>query len=191
MSRGARRLRASIAALGVLMLAGCADARRSSSGTPVAPRPSVEARTFVAAHAPIDHTVSGECFTASITVDDPRAYRCLAGSALADPCFVTDRPDSVVCFADPWTPGIRLTLAVALPAITGAPIATRPWALELANGARCVVLTGTVVRTGGAVLVYGCGQGAGATSPGRENTVRYGRSGAPLRAVMVRVTWAA
>jgi hypothetical protein len=108
----------------------------------------------------ISGTTSGNCWTASIAVDVAGAYRCFAGNQILDPCFAPAgqaAPLQLACVASPWAPAIQLTLTSPLPTggqRSGDPI--RPWALELANGARCVSSTGTVPAVQGVNLEYYC-----------------------------------
>jgi hypothetical protein len=113
-------------------------------------------------------------------VPQPHAYRCLSGNRLFDPCFASPaklRPRSVICYADPWSTGRRIRLTEPLGAAQ--PMAhPRPWAIRLANGARCLAVTGTVSLDRGVPLTYQCagGNGAGLTSEqGRLLVALYGR----------------
>ena len=144
---------------------------------------------------------SGSCWTGSISVPQAGAYRCLVGNTIADPCFA-DAPGSaatpatqVLCAADPWTPATVVTLTDALPKLTGSTRATGPWALELANGAHCVAVTGTVPLVGAVALQYTCGSPAGAgrlTTIGSLMSVQYSVTGdGPLQTVSVTTAWRA
>jgi hypothetical protein len=208
MRRGTGRLRAPIGVLAVLVLVLTACAGRSGppsysirdSRAPVS-QPAraaepVPVRTFApfAATAPaLARTLSGSCWTSSIAVSRPLAYRCFAGGEILDPCFARTRTDrSVACFVDPWTAGIRLDVARALPADGPIIGAARPWALELANGARCIAATGVVGRVGATVLLYRCGRAgaAGGPSAGLHPSVRFA-VGSSVTPVAVDVIWTA
>ena len=113
-----------------------------SSGAPVA---------GVTAHR------SGSCFTSSITVAARHAYRCFAGSEILDPCFArTAGAHTLTCYLNPWSGAIQLRVTAALPAGSAGPV-VRPWALELAGGSRCVVVTGTVDVVQQVPMTYRCG----------------------------------
>ncbi len=116
--------------------------------------------TGVAAHR------SGTCFTSSITVRDRFAFRCFAANQILDPCFAgSGSAQRLYCYADPWSKPTALRLTKALPAPVTVSAVTRPWALELVGGNRCLVLTGTVPEVHGISLGYRCDTGtAGLTS---------------------------
>jgi hypothetical protein len=197
-SRGTWRLRAPI--LGVfalLVLAGCAD---STPQVPAAPPPSptipaAQVKIFAPASTTVSRTVHGSCWTSSITVAASSAYRCYAGNTILDPCFAAaPAAREVSCYADPWASAVRVLLSAALP--KPAPLAvTHPWALELANGKRCVAATGVVTRLGNVALLYRCEHGGSASAPTTQHghtQVQYVPPGsrAPV-AVPVTVTWQA
>ncbi|MGH9129838.1 MAG: hypothetical protein ACRDY2_12995 [Acidimicrobiales bacterium] len=106
----------------------------------------------------------GSCFTGSIAVDSPDAWRCLIGNYLYDPCFASPSPASttLACVASPWSLVTLLKLDHALPLTyankAGGP--SYPWAFTLANGQRCVVGTGANGTVAGVTLDYYCGSGA-------------------------------
>ncbi|WP_211211885.1 hypothetical protein [Deinococcus apachensis] len=110
--------------------------------------------------------VGGSCFAASVASPTrPDAYRCSAGNRILDPCFapLNDRAP-LACSTDPWgANAVLLTRSGALPGRTRAaepnyPAGT-PWALELANGQRCVALTGATAPVAGLRVNYGCPDG--------------------------------
>lgn len=139
--------------------------------------------------------VTGTCWTTSIAVPVVGVYRCLAGNEILDPCFapaVDTAPPTLACFSDPWSPGTLLRLTGRLPADHPALTDGHPWALRLANDARCVTVTGTVPTLHGLALQYLCGADAVAgltDGPGAQLHVRYGPSGGPLRDVAVTADW--
>lgn len=104
-------------------------------------------------------TAPGSCFTTSLAAPAPTAYRCFGGNALLDPCFVSPVSDrTVACLATPWSRAQVLTLRTPPPA----PVRTgsgRYWALQLADGTRCVAATGTVPQVAGVDLSYSCADG--------------------------------
>lgn len=114
---------------------------------PHANGPSVTA-TQVTTYYPSDSKVtsgqSGSCFGASIASDRSDAFRCTAGNAILDPCFL-DGSNAVFCPAGvPPASGVLVNLTAPLPANTNsdAPGAAPPWAMQLSNGATCLVVTG-------------------------------------------------
>ena len=145
---------------------------------------------------PVADQHPGSCWTGSIAVPVAGAYRCIAGNQIYDPCFAPGAVTparSVACVSDPWSPAHVVTLTAALPKITPAPDLRPFWALELADGAHCVAVTGTVARVDDVDLGYVCG---GANAAGivvdddRHLVVAYGpESGPHLSRVAVRVAW--
>lgn len=146
---------------------------------------------------------SGTCWTTSISVPKPGVYRCLIDNAIGDPCFAAPSVSgsasspTVLCAVDPWTPAAVVTVTGTLPrpAGGGSGRSHGPWALELANGARCVTVTGTVPLIGAVPLEYSCGGGAGAgrlTTMASLMSVQYaaGADG-PLQTVDVTTAWSA
>jgi hypothetical protein len=105
---------------------------------------------------------SGECTGRSLTIGSP-GYRCKAGRWVLDPCWRSD--DGVVCAGFPWD-SVVSTIRVPpskFPALEHDVATTRPWAIELAGGARCRVLQSshTTVELRGQPLHvdYDCGDG--------------------------------
>jgi hypothetical protein len=197
-SRGTWRLRAPILGLGVaLVIAGCADsATRAPAASPArTPTPVAQAKVFVPVSTSPGRTLHGTCWTSSITVHSSAAYRCYAGNTILDPCFAATRSARVVtCYADPWSPGTSVLLTAALPKPAPLPV-THPWALELANGKRCVAATGVVNRVAGVPLLYHCQHGGAAGLPVTRDghtEVRYVAPGSRTAVpVAVSVTWQA
>lgn len=196
-SRGAWRLRATISALCVALVAGCAESRTPAAAPPTSaassPVPAVQAKVFVPALASVSRTAHGTCWTTSITVGSRDAYRCYAGNQILDPCFAASADaHSVICYADPWAPGVRLLFATKLPKPAQVTVA-HPWALQLANGKRCVAATGVVDRIGSLALLYHCRDGGEAGTPakhGAETDVRYLAPGTHATVVVpVAVVW--
>jgi hypothetical protein len=117
----------------------------------------------------------GDCFTGSFAVH--RAYRCIHGHLLEDPCFADpSRSRVVVCVRSPFARGvIRLRVSERLSNRFSA--STRQvWAIRLASGQRCVFFAGgaTSADSAGRRANYGCS--------GRQ-TILWGD---PIRS---RATW--
>lgn len=112
----------------------------------------------------------GHCWTDSVAVDRPDAWRCMAGNAIHDPCFTNpELKDAVICDADPARDkrGVILKLTKPLPA----PTSNRrpdplPWLLKLADGSICEVSTGTIALVGGQEVPYGCSDSRKCTDDG-------------------------
>jgi hypothetical protein len=145
---------------------------------------------------PVAAHVRGHCWTGSIVVSVPDAYRCLVGSEIDDPCFAPHQavtPATVACVPAPWSSAQVVTLTQALPKITPRGRAASPWAVLLANGARCVAATGTVQSVGKVALNLLCpgGTGAGGLDTSRPMwTVKYGAATTgELTDVAVAAAW--
>jgi len=113
--------------------------------------------------------VAGSCMSQSAASPTrPDAWRCSAGNAIHDPCFenVTGpSPKVLACAAQPWGGEIFLmNLDKPLPSAAHKPQfdlkSGMPWALELGNGQRCVILTGATAPVVGMRINYGCDTGA-------------------------------
>ena len=154
----------------VLLLAGCASHRstpaHAAARTTPAHSTQVTAMHTVAPWTASGHltvassgTAPGSCFTTSLAAPAPTAYRCFHGNALLDPCFESPTSDrTVACFATPWAKAQVLTLRTAPPAPTRSG-SGRLWALQLADGTRCIAATGTVPQVAGVDLSYSCSDG--------------------------------
>ena len=116
----------------------------------------------------ITEKVSGSCLASSVASPArPDAYRCTAGNAILDPCFAPlDDQAPLACARDPWSANVvsltrtgplpsNLRLAAADPYYAG----SMPWALELANGERCTMMTGATAPVAGLRINYGCAGG--------------------------------
>ena len=112
----------------------------------------------------------GHCWTDSIAVDRPAAWRCMAGNAIHDPCFTNpELKDAVICGADPARDerGFILKLTKPLPAPTSRRLPNpRPWLLKLADGSICGLSTGTIALVSGQEVPYGCSDSHKCTNDG-------------------------
>ncbi len=103
----------------------------------------------------------GNCWTQSISVSRADAYRCMVGNNIYDPCFTTGSR-RVACPLDlVRNEGIIIALR--------APLARNPsgndtaWAMLLADGVTCAVITGTEI----AGFPFGCGGRSICSAPKR------------------------
>lgn len=208
---GVRQTLAITAALAALVavVAGCASSSESGpartpgpTSTSGPPQPLTE-KTFTpynGENAPLVEVSArqdGSCWTGSIAVPDPAAYRCLAGNKILDPCFAPAHdtaPKSVMCMTDPWSAAREVRLTEPLPA--HGPLfgpQDRYWALELVTGAHCVAVTGTVPEISGVPMEYVCGSGQAAGALRRAGgtlVARFGSlTGSTLADVAVKVAW--
>ena len=111
----------------------------------------------------VSETVSGNCFAESLAnASRADAWRCNAGNAIQDPCFQNVMGDAriVACLRSPWDDRVTLlTLASPPPSASRKEIAHEkalPWALELANGDHCTLMTGATASLAGMRINYGC-----------------------------------
>jgi hypothetical protein len=150
----------------------------------------------------VTKTVKGQCFSGSSA--DPRsdAWRCSAGSVIADPCFSDPKvPSWVLCPGDgsPFGTGVvRLALSRALPKSLGnhgSPGEGNPWAVKLAGGRVCTFLTGATFAYHGERVNYGCTVKVFlAGSPDRSQatwtiTLGTGSKSKPQRAQILVASW--
>jgi hypothetical protein len=102
----------------------------------------------------------GQCWTDSIAVNRPGAWRCMRENFIYDPCFaVAGQPRQVVCGADPAKGERGFLLKLTEPLPTPAPAAERaaePWLIELADGTICEAATGTMAAIEGESVRYPC-----------------------------------
>jgi hypothetical protein len=99
----------------------------------------------------------------------PGVFQGESVSLIHDPCFAP--PDEsnvteVACAESPWS-GIellKLTKPLSFSA-SGTPSAgaSVPWFMEISNGDRCGLTTGTTGEAGGVTLAYGCRLGNAST----------------------------
>lgn len=155
------------------------EAQRPASATqqPAAP---TQVRLFapfnpggLAVGLAVTDEVSGNCFAGSVASPErPDAWRCSAGNAILDPCFqdVTGGSGTLACAEEPFSADVvvlTLTEELPQPTATGEPdfAAALPWAVELENGRRCVVLTGATAPLAGMRINYGCDDGSRVAGP--------------------------
>lgn len=114
----------------------------------------------------ITHTAAGECFTGSFVIPAPEGWRCSRGNEILDPCF-TPTPGGhteVICPASPWAHTAQRLAPVHF---TGKgnngesrePLHDPAWAIELANGAHCLILQGATSVQGNLPYSYQCNDG--------------------------------
>lgn len=112
--------------------------------------------------------VEGSCeANSAASPERPDAWRCSAENEILDPCFqnVLRDGEPLACTEDPFSADVvMLTLSTPLPdpTVTDGPdfAAGLPWALELANGQQCTLLTGATASVAGMRINYGCPDGA-------------------------------
>jgi hypothetical protein len=191
------------AALAVALLTLLTSVGCSSGSRPAARASALTVTKTFRAYAPngdlavpVGDVATGSCWTTSIAAPVAGAFRCIAENRIYDPCFAPARatpPIQVACLPAPWARAEVLRISGALPRrepLAGSP---RPWAIVLANGARCVAATGTVPEVAGVVLGFHCSSGGDAALvPGRgaRAMARYGAPTATsLRRVIVTTIW--
>jgi hypothetical protein len=173
-----------IAALGVLVVLALALGAGWAFGSAAPPTKRVHFRVFGAGGAVVGvrvvGAVEGSCWTGSIGLQRPDAWRCLtARNEILDPCLRSPQGGRVPLVCVTGRTAVRLTLTKPLPL----KLANRPqklftpWRLLLANGDLCERFTGSnagSVQSQG--LVYGCTSGGTTTYPNTSKpawTIRY------------------
>ncbi len=155
----------------------------------------------------------GSCWTESIAVTRPGAWRCTVGNAISDPCFVVAwNHDQLVCDADPALKrdGFVLKLTKPLPKPSSREQKVEPWVFRLADNSICEAMTGTLPAVNGEPARWSCAihirdqvrpDGVVTTlTPGKiwlankfpEGAVGYENTGAPKAEpdkVPVKVIW--
>ena len=129
----------------------------------------------------VTKTLHGSCFSGSIGLPRPDAWRCMAGNFILDPCLESPLGPRMplVCMTYTGEAAVRFVLTKPLPKKFENSPEKRffAWRLVLANGDVCERFTGTaagVVQGHG--LVYGCTSGGTTTAPNTSRpawTVRY------------------
>jgi hypothetical protein len=103
--------------------------------------------------------LEGSCWTASIAVPRPDAWRCMAGNEIRDPCFsASSRAREVVCVGDPFSHRVtlmRLTRRLE-PKAHGREGEPHAWKLRLTNGVLCGYATGATGLVARMRLNYAC-----------------------------------
>lgn len=110
----------------------------------------------------------GSCWTSSLAVWRANAWRCSVGNEIYDPCFTVG--DSVVCGADPLTPGAAFALKLTEPlpaADVPADTSGHAWQIELPDGTKCGFATGATGVVGDERINYLCNR----TDPNGEVVV--------------------
>lgn len=195
-----------LTAAACLLLAGCASGARHARAGAAGSAGGVDAQvTTTTTHtfrpfradgtptAQVSRHTSGRCWEISLAAPAAASYRCLAANTILDPCFAPKdaaRPITLACYASPWSKAVTLTVHRKLPKAGGA--RTRPWAVTLAGGTRCVAATGTAPFVAGVGLGYRCNDGTSAALRGNGAHVRalVGRSGGhSLHRVAVTGLW--
>lgn len=103
--------------------------------------------TFFTPAVPSGPAREGSCWTRSIAVDRPGAWRCRVGNEIHDPCFqLPPLEKEVVCDANPvlGKSGFVMKLTKRFPESKAPPAQwPSPWILQLADGSICEPFTGT------------------------------------------------
>jgi len=124
-------------------------------------------------------TLKGSCWTGSIGLQRPDAWRCLVGNEILDPCLESPRGGAVPLVCVTGRTAVRLKLTKPLPKKDANQPLKKfiPWRLLLSNGDVCERFTGTAAGSvQGQGLVFGCTSGGTTTYPDTSKsawTVRY------------------
>jgi hypothetical protein len=139
----------------VIALSGVADVAHAGDAAVRA----TEVNFFTPA-VPTGAPREGSCWTRSIAVTRPGAWRCMIGNAIHDPCFqAPPHRGVVVCDADPATGEAGFVLKLTKPLPEETPPAyeqAEPWLMQLADGSVCAPFTGTMPLVGGDAARWYC-----------------------------------
>jgi hypothetical protein len=164
-----------LTAIAVIALTVCALA--SSPGFAVPSAPSTRQTDVIIFHPRLPPgtktTESGHCWTESIALDRPGAWRCMRENAIYDPCFeLAGQQNRVVCGANPAKDenGFALALTQALPSRPAVRRPLHPWLIQLADGSTCEAAAGTMAVIDGEPVRYPC---SGTTATGLDADRTY------------------
>jgi hypothetical protein len=93
----------------------------------------------------------------------------MSDNGIYDPCFAPSQGANltqVACFESPWSGAKLLELTQPLSYSSSGTTnggTSLPWFMQLANGDRCGLITGTAGEAGGVTLNYGCQSGDAST----------------------------
>src|SRR5207248_4127305 len=100
---------------------------------------------------------SGDCTTESFVDGRADAWRCFTGHLIRDPCFESPvETDVVVCADSPWAHTVRHVDTSLNRSTRDVDHYGRLWGLELADGNRCVFVSGASTTVNGRRLNYFC-----------------------------------
>ena len=103
----------------------------------------------------------GKCWTSSIAISRPDAYRCMIGNEIVDPCFASADKRYAVCNPNPakGDPGFSLKLTEPLPkpdVLAQSTAKDSGWLVELGDGTICRPSTGASFQVEGKTASYYC-----------------------------------
>ena len=133
----------------------------TSAFTPNPTNESTQVIEFHPAGVPTQER-AGSCWSVSDVLNRDDAWRCTAGDYIYDPCFsIPGDSQAVVCYSNPLdeSTGFKLDLTDPLPA-RGIPLSFKSaWVVELADGTKCVFMTGATTVFEGERVNYSCSDG--------------------------------
>lgn len=143
-------------------LAELANPFATAEAAVIDPAATIESSTLIFDFIPLLPTErrTGSCFTNSLAVPQPSAWRCTVADQIFDPCLTAEDGQTIVCDADPTrSPGFALDLAEPLPEPDLSAAETQPtlpWLFEVSGGAICVFNTGATATVGDQRVNYLC-----------------------------------
>jgi hypothetical protein len=144
-------------AAAALAVSGCS---RPPAGPALNGGPGATSVIFYIPGKPAGTPQNGSCWTRSIAIPRPGAWRCTVGNQIHDPCFATPSASgTLICGANPalGKDGFPLKLTKPLPNDFIAAPAKQPiWMFELADGSICEPFTGTMPMVGGEPARWSC-----------------------------------
>ena len=115
--------------------------------------------------ASVTHEARGSCFGNSIVIARSDAWRCSAANSIYDPCFMVNQTQVLCPNNGPWANnGILVNIPGGLP--SAGPVkdqGTRgqPWAIQLADGSKCLPISGASNVIANQRLNFDCSDGLG------------------------------
>jgi hypothetical protein len=144
-------------AAAALAVSGCS---RPKTGPALSGGPGATSVIFYIPGTPSGQPQDGSCWTRSIAIPRPGAWRCTVANQIYDPCFATPSGSgTLICGADPGLGkhGFPLRLTKPLPTdLSKAPEQPPVWMFELADGSICEPFTGTMPMVGGEPARWSC-----------------------------------
>jgi serine/threonine protein kinase len=114
---------------------------------------------------PATRHATGSCFGTSNVIARADAFRCSVGNDIYDPCFMVNQTQ-VLCPNDgPWANvGILVNVPDGLPnasAVKDQGTSGQPWAIQLADGTQCLMISGLTNVIANQRLNFQCTTGIG------------------------------
>ncbi|MDB5108633.1 MAG: hypothetical protein JWM69_1574 [Candidatus Binatus sp.] len=153
------RFRKSLVLEALAAIAAAAFPLPSLAQTPIPPLPFDKTEVVLfEPPLPPGPPAEGYCWTASVAVTRPGAFRCSVGNSIEDPCFTVKGSDELVCGADPAfkKDGFAMKPLKPLPQPKHRSQIVVPWVFRLADSSICEAMTGTLKAVNGIPARWSC-----------------------------------